>query len=79
MPAALRHLPPRSSHLNNIRGRTRANASSTLALQRSPDWPLPVIDLAVVIATRDDLPAVVASFQAIGYWHDDVLGISVPG
>ncbi|WP_198545379.1 MULTISPECIES: hypothetical protein [Amycolatopsis] len=40
---------------------------------------MPDIDLAVVIATRDDLPAVVASFQAIGYWHDDVLGISVPG
>ncbi|WP_275293055.1 GrpB family protein [Amycolatopsis sp. La24] len=36
----------------------------------------PIIDLAVVIATRDDLPAVVASFQAIGYRHRGDLGIS---
>ncbi|WP_134727819.1 GrpB family protein [Amycolatopsis nivea] len=35
----------------------------------------PIIDLAVVIATRNDLPAVVASFLTIGYRHRGDLGI----
>ncbi len=35
----------------------------------------PIIDLTIVIAKRDDLPAVVASLQTIGYRHEGDLGI----
>src|SRR5436309_332949 len=35
----------------------------------------PIIDMTIVIDTRDDLPAVINSLQAIGYRHEGDLGI----
>ncbi|MER6760909.1 MULTISPECIES: GrpB family protein [Amycolatopsis] len=52
------------------------NVSSTSAAPRSPGLAAkPIIDLTVVIASREDLAAVVAGLRAIGYRHEDDLGI----
>ena len=36
----------------------------------------PIIDLIVVIATRDDLPAMINALAKLGYWHEGDLGIA---